>query len=78
MVATFTLIVGRNGRQSAQLDLSTQGVDDPQHVFQSQGGFACLKVDDEAHPHPSREGQLGLCQSEMLASGTKCIAELLG
>jgi len=77
MVATFTLIVCRNGWQSAQLDLSTQGINDPQHVFQSQGGLARFKVDDEAHTNPRREGQLGLCQPEMLASGTKCIAELL-
>jgi hypothetical protein len=47
-------------------------IDDPQHVFQSQGGFASLKVDDEAHANPCRERQLGLCQRELPASGTQC------
>jgi len=72
MVAALTSIVGRNAGQSAQLDISTQGIDDPQHVFQSQGGLASFKVDDEAHANPCRQGQLGLCQPELLASDTKC------
>jgi hypothetical protein len=55
MVATLTLIVCCNGWQAAQLDLATQGIYDPQHVFQSQGGFACLKVYDEANANPCRE-----------------------
>jgi hypothetical protein len=77
MVTTFTLIVGHDRWQAAQLDLTPQSVNDPKHVFQSQGGFACLKVDDEAHTNPRREGQLGLCQPELLASGAQCFAELL-
>jgi len=77
MVAGFTLIGGRHRWQSAQLNFSTQGINDPQYVFKSQGGFACLKVDDEAHTHPGREGQLRLCQPKLLASGTKCTPELL-
>jgi len=77
MVAAFTSIIGRRVWQSGQLDLSTQGINDSQHVFQSQGELACLKLDDEAHTNPCREGQLGLCQPELLASGTQCIAELL-
>jgi hypothetical protein len=74
MVANFTLIVGR---QSAQLDLATQRINDPQYVFQSQCGLACLKVYDEAHTYPCREGQLGLGQPELFASATQRIAELL-
>jgi len=54
MVGTLTSIVGCNGWQSAQLDFSTQGINDPQHVFQSQGGLACFKIDDEAHTNPCR------------------------
>jgi hypothetical protein len=77
MVAALTLIVGSNRWQAAQLELSAQGINDPQHVFKSQSGLASLKVDDEAHANPGREGQLGLCQPELLASGTECIAELL-
>lgn len=77
MVATFRLIAGYDRWQAAQLDLPTQCIDDPQHVFQSQGRFASLKVDDEAHSNSCRERQLGLCQRELLASGTQCIAKLL-
>jgi hypothetical protein len=33
MVASLTLIAGGNGWQSAQLDLSTQRINNPQHVF---------------------------------------------
>ena len=74
MVATSTWTVGRNRWQSAQLDFSTQGINDPQHVFQSQGGFAGFKVDNEAHTNPCREGQLGLGQPELFASGTSQMA----
>jgi hypothetical protein len=77
MVAALTLIVGSNRWQAAQLELSAQGINDPQHVFKSQSGLASLKVDDEAHANPGCEGQLGLCQPELLASSTECIAELL-
>jgi len=77
MVATLALMVSINRRQSDQLDFPPQGINDPQHVFQSQGGLACFKVDNEAHTHPSGESQLGLCQPELLASGTQCIADLL-
>ena len=76
MVTTFPLIVGHDRWQVAQLDLTTQRINDPQHVLQSQGGFACLEVDDETHANPCRQSQLGLCQPELLASGTQCIAEL--
>jgi hypothetical protein len=78
MVATFTLIVGHGRWQAAQLNLSAQGINDPQHIFQSQGGLACFKVDNEAHTNPCRQRQLRLCQPELLASGTQYIAELLG
>ena len=54
------------------MDFTAQGINDPQHVFQSQGGLACFKVDNEAHTHPSRQRQLGLGQPELLASGTQC------
>jgi hypothetical protein len=76
MVAALALIVGRNRWQPAQLDLSTQGINDPKHGFKLQGGLACFKVDDESHTNPCREGQLGLRKPELLPSGTKCIAEL--
>ncbi len=52
------------------MDFTAQGINDPQHVFQSQGGLACFKVDNEAHTHPSRQRQLGLGQPQLLASGT--------
>jgi len=69
MVASLALIVGHGWWQPPQLDLSTQGVDDPQHVLQSQGGFACFKLDNEANAHPCRQCQLRLCQPELFASG---------
>jgi hypothetical protein len=75
MVAALALI-GRNRWQSGQLDLSTQGINDPQHVFESQGGLAGFKVDDEANTNPCREGQLGLRQPELLACSAKGIADL--
>ncbi|MFA7292032.1 MAG: hypothetical protein WC023_07260 [Rhodocyclaceae bacterium] len=77
MVAPLISIVGYTGWQSAQLDLSTQGINDPQHVFKSQGGLACLKVDDEAHTNPRRKSQLGLRQPNLLASRMQRSAELL-
>jgi hypothetical protein len=77
MVVALALIIGGNGGQSAQLDHSTQGIDDAQNKFQSQGGLARLKIDDEAHAHPCRKRQLRLRQPELLAGGTKCSAELL-
>ena len=77
MVATFSLISGSSGGQSAQVDLTTQGVNDPQHIFQPHRGLASLEVNNEAHTNPRRQRQLRLGQPEMLASGTQCIAELL-
>ena len=77
MVITLTLIVSRNRRQAAQLDFSAQRINDSQHVFQPQGGLAGLKVNDETHPHPCCQRQLGLDQPELLAGGTKCRTELL-
>jgi hypothetical protein len=71
MVAARTSITRRNVWQSSQLDLSTQSINDPQQLFQPQGGLACLKVDDEAHSRPTAESQLGLRQPELLASGTQ-------
>ena len=56
---------------------STQGINDPQYVFQSQSGLACFKIDDEAHTNTSCQRQLGLGQAELFASGTQCIAEML-
>lgn len=32
-------------RKSAQLDLAPQRIDDPQHVFEPQGGLTGLQVD---------------------------------
>jgi len=54
------------------MDFTAQGINDPQHVFQPQGGLAGFKLDNEAHTHPSRKRQLGLGQPELLASGTQC------
>lgn len=71
------LVFGSNGWQSAQLELSTQGINDPQNILKSQSGLARLKIDNEAHTNPCRQGQLGLRQSELLAGSSKCIAELL-
>ncbi len=59
------------------VDLATQGINDPHHVFQPHGRFACLEFHNEAHADPSREGQIGLRQAELLASRTQCIAEFL-
>ena len=77
MVRALTSIVVCNCRQSVQLNLSTQGINDPQHVLKSHGRLACLKVNDEAHTNPCRKRQLGLRQFELFASGTQCTAELL-
>lgn len=66
------------GWQTAQLNFATQGINDSQYLFQAHGRLAGLKVDDEAHTHPRRQGQLGLRQPERLASGPQRIAKLLG
>lgn len=58
------------------MDLTTQGINDPQYVFQPHRGLASLKFNNEAHTNPRRQRQLRLGQPEMLASGTQCIAEL--
>jgi hypothetical protein len=71
------MIAGCSRWQSAELDLATQGINDPQYVFKSQGGLACFKIDDEADTHPCCQSQLWLRQPELLAGCTKCIAELL-
>lgn len=70
-------IVGSNRWQSAHVDLTAQGINDPQHVFPSQGGLARFKVDHETHTHPCGQRQLGLCQSGLFASSTQGIAEWL-
>ncbi len=49
------MIFYRNGWQSAQMNFTAQGINDLQHVCQSQGGLACFKADNQAHTHPSRE-----------------------
>ncbi|OGB30190.1 MAG: hypothetical protein A3F78_04640 [Burkholderiales bacterium RIFCSPLOWO2_12_FULL_61_40] len=72
MVRALVWVCGIGGWQSAQLHLSTQGINDPQNIFQSQGGFARFKIDDEAHTNPRRQGQLGLRQPELLAGSTQC------
>lgn len=77
MHATFTLIVGRSRRQSAHVDLSTQRIDHPKHVFQPQGRLACLEIDDETYAHAGRECQPRLGQPELLAGGAECFARLL-
>jgi len=77
MVGALTLIVGCNGWQSIQLYFSTQRVNDPQYVFQSQRGLACLKVNDETHTNACCQSQLRLCQPEALPGGTQCISKLL-
>lgn len=72
MLAAFALIW-----QAAQLDLTAKRIDDPQHVFKPNGRLASLQVNNEAHTHPCRQGQLWLCQRQMLASSTQSNAELL-
>lgn len=73
----LALAVGDNGWQSAQLDFPTQGIDDPQNIFKSQGGLPGFKVNNEAHANPCCQSQLGLRQPELLAGSSKDIAELL-
>jgi hypothetical protein len=68
MGVTVTWIIGRITGQTAQVDLTPQGINDPQHTFQSQGGLARFQVDNEAHTYPRCQRQLGLCQPELLAS----------
>jgi len=77
MVAALTLIVGESRWQSAEPNLSTQGIDDSQDIFKSQGGLARFKINDEANTNPSRQSQLGLRQPDLFAGSTKCIAKLL-
>jgi hypothetical protein len=72
MLSALLLSLRHNGWQSAQLELSTQGINDPQNILKSHGGFAGFKIDDEAHTNPCRQGQLGLRQPELLAPSTKC------
>ena len=69
--------IGSRRWQSDQLDLASQGIDHPQDVFKSQGGFACFEINDEAHSDPRGQRQLRLCQPELLARCSKRIAELL-
>ena len=72
MVTALLLSLRHDRWQSAQLELSTQGINDPQNILESHGRLAGFKIDDEAHTNPSRQGQLGLCQPELLAPSTKC------
>ena len=71
------LIFGSAGRQTAQLELAAQGVDDAQNILKAQGRLARFEIDDEAHADPSRQGQARLRQRELLAGGAQCSAELL-
>jgi hypothetical protein len=77
MFVTLTLIVCHDGWQPSQLDHSTQGINDPQHVFQSHGWLASLEVNNEAHPYPRYQRQLRLSQSDLLSRGPKRRTELL-
>jgi hypothetical protein len=61
MVIASTMFVVHGGWQTAQLNLATERINNPQHVFQPQSGFACLKVDDKSHTDPGCKGELGLC-----------------
>jgi hypothetical protein len=56
MVLAVASIVGDSARQSAQLDLSTQGINDPQDVFKSQCGLACIKISARQPPLPEPVG----------------------
>jgi len=60
MVVALTLIFGDSGWQSAQVDLSTQGINDPQDIFKSQGRLSSFKINDEAHANSCCQSQLWL------------------
>ena len=77
MAVVFGLRVGGCTWQSAESDLATQGINDPQDICQAQGGLARFKIDDEAHAYPCRQRQLRLCQPKLLAGGTKYAPKLL-
>jgi hypothetical protein len=77
MIKALILACTGKGWQSDQLDLSTQGINDPQDIFESHRGLARFKIDDEAHTNPCRQGQPRLRQMELLAGGAQRIAELL-
>lgn len=66
MHITFTLLW-----QAAQLDLTSQRIDDPQHMFESTGRLANVQVNNEVHTLPCRQCQLLLCQRKLLASTTQ-------
>lgn len=68
MVGALASILARNFRQADQPDLATQDIDDAQQIFQSHGGLAGFKIDDEAHANSCGQGQLRLRQAELLAS----------
>jgi hypothetical protein len=54
MVIALRLGLRSSRWQAAQLDLSTQGINDPQDVLKAQGWLAGLKVNDESHANPCR------------------------
>lgn len=66
MHITFTLLW-----QAAQLDLTSQRIDDPQHMFESTGRLANVQVNNEVHTFPCLQCQLLLCQRKLLASTTQ-------
>jgi hypothetical protein len=72
MIVALALIVGDSRWQSAEPNLSTQGINDAQDIFKSQGGLARFKINDEAHTNPRRQRQLRLRQPELLTGGAKC------
>jgi len=77
MVVGLALACAGKGWQSAQLDLSTQGINDAQDIFESHRGLARFKIDDEAHTNPRRQSQLRLRQMELLAGSAQRSAKLL-
>jgi hypothetical protein len=76
MIVALAVIIGGCRWQANELELTTQGVDHAQHIFQPEGGLTCFQIHNEAHTNPRRQSQLGLRKAQLLPCGTQCITEL--
>ena len=43
------LIFGSAGRQTGELELAAQSVDDAQNILKANGGFASFQINDETY-----------------------------
>jgi hypothetical protein len=77
MIAAFAAPFGDSSGQSTQVNFAAQSLNDPQYIFQAQGGLARFQINDKAHANSGSQRQPGLRQPELFACGTKCVAELL-